>query len=120
MNTYDELKALWKYRLFGYILYEELINSGLFNIQKVIYNENTLNDIKTIVENNEYIIDIREISGYHETGVIKEAHLINFSTFLTNYEKIPKEGNIYVCCRRGLRAIIQCLLPKELDIKIIS
>ena len=117
MDTYDKIKDLGKYRLFGYALYEELINSGLFNIQKVIYNENTLNDIKTIVENNEYIIDIREISEYRETGVIKEAHLINFSTFLTNYEKIPKKGDIYVYCKKGLRAVVAMSFAKRAGYK---
>lgn len=116
-SAIDNFEELGKYKLYGYCLYDEIVNSGLFNLKKVEYDENTKESIQKIIENKGNIIDIREIEEYKETGVIKEAKLIPLSTFLTNYGEIPNEGNVYVYCRRGIRATIGMSFAKRAGFK---
>ena len=90
----------------GYGIYNEINESSSFFIQKIEYNPNTKESIKEIVDNGENIIDIREISEFKETGVIEQAILIPLTTFQTDYIKIPKNGNVYVYCKSGMRAVV--------------
>jgi rhodanese-related sulfurtransferase len=94
------------FNLLGYAIYDELNENTSFNIQQVEYNPNTKESIQEIVDNGENIIDIREISEFRETGVIKEAILIPLTTFLKDYTKIPNVGNVYVFCKSGMRAVV--------------
>lgn len=105
-STIDSFISLNKYELYGYCIYDKVIQTTSFNIQKIEYDPNTYESIKTIVDNNENIIDIREIKEFKETGVIKQAKLIPLSTFQDDYTKIPKEGNVYVFCKTGGRAVV--------------
>ena len=98
--------SLGKYNFIGYCIYEEIIQFASFNIQQIEYDPNTKESITKIVENKGNIIDIREINEFKETGVIKEAHLIPLRTFQDDYGKIPKEGNVYVFCKSGGRAVV--------------
>ena len=41
-----------------------------------------------------------------QTGYIKQAKLLPLSTFLNDYDKIPKNGNVFIFCRSGARSII--------------
>ena len=102
----NQTLSLNLYNIKGYAIYDEVINDISFNPQIVEYNPNTIESIKEIIEKGETIIDIREISEYKETGVIKEATLVPLRSFQMNYSKVPKKGNIYVYCKSGLRAII--------------
>ena len=94
------------FNLLGYAIYDELNENTSFNIQQVEYNPNTKESIQEIVDNGENIIDIREISEFRETGVIKEAILIPLTSFLKDYTKIPNVGNVYVFCKSGMRAVV--------------
>ena len=105
-NSIDALIDLKLYNLLGYGIYNEINESSSFFIQKVEYNPNTKESIKEIVDNGENIIDIREISEFKETGVIEQAILIPLTTFETDYTKIPKNGNVYVFCKSGMRAVV--------------
>ena len=105
-NSIDALIDLKLYNLLGYGIYNEINESSSFFIQKVEYNPNTKESIKEIVDNGENIIDIREISEFKETGVIEQAILIPLTTFQTDYIKIPKNGNVYVFCKSGMRAVV--------------
>ena len=98
--------GLGKYNFIGYCVYDEIIQQASFNIQQIEYDPNTKESITKIVENKGNIIDIREINEFKETGVIKEAHLIPLRTFQDDYEKIPKDGNVYVFCKSGGRAVV--------------
>ena len=104
--TITSFSNLGKFKLYGYCIYDEIIKSASFNIQQIVYDPNTKESITKIVENKGNIIDIREISEYKETGVIKEANLIPLRTFQNDYGKIPKEGNVYVFCKSGGRAVV--------------
>lgn len=105
-QSINSLIELNLYNLLGYAIYDELNENTSFKIQKVEYNPNTNETIHEIVNNSENIIDIREISEFKETGVIKEAILIPLSTFLKDYTKIPNDGNVYVFCKSGMRAVV--------------
>ena len=105
-NSIDALIDLKLYNLLGYGIYNEINESSSFFIQKIEYNPNTKESIKEIVDNGENIIDIREISEFKETGVIEQAILIPLTTFQTDYIKIPKNGNVYVYCKSGMRAVV--------------
>ena len=104
--TLEAFIKLNKYILYGYCLYDDIINSSSFNIQQIQYDPNTFESTSNIINNNENIIDIREIKEYIETGVISIANLIPLSTFFNDYIKIPKEGNVYVFCKSGGRAVV--------------
>ena len=105
-NSIDAIIDLKLYNLLGYGIYNEINESSSFFIQKIEYNPNTKESIKEIVDNGENIIDIREISEFKETGVIEQAILIPLTTFQTDYIKIPKNGNVYVYCKSGMRAVV--------------
>ena len=105
-NSIDALIDLKLYNLLGYGIYNEINENSSFFIQKIEYNPNTKESIKEIVDNGENIIDIREISEFKETGVIEQAILIPLTTFQTDYIKIPKNGNVYVFCKSGMRAVV--------------
>ena len=105
-KSIDALIDLKLYNLLGYGIYNEINENSSFFIQKIEYNPNTKESIKEIVDNGENIIDIREISEFKETGVIEQAILIPLTTFETDYTKIPKNGNVYVFCKSGMRAVV--------------
>ena len=105
-QSINSLIELNLYNLLGYAIYDELNENTSFNIQQVEYNPNTKESIQEIVNNGESIIDIREISEFKETGVIKEAILIPLSNFQKDYNKIPNVGNVYVFCKSGMRAVV--------------
>ena len=104
MKRYNSLK---KYEIYGYCFYDEVIKYPYFNIEKIEYDPNTYESIQNIIKSKGNIIDIREPKEYKETGVIKEAKLIPMSTFMEkNYLNIPTNGNVYVYCYGGTRAVV--------------
>ena len=105
VQTKPEIK-LGKYKLIGYCIYDDIVNSSSFNIQQIVYNPNTYDSIQKIVDDNQNIIDIREVAEYINTGVIQQAKLIPLNTFKNNYVKVPKEGDVYVFCKSGGRAVV--------------
>ena len=116
-NAIDSLIALNTYHLLGYVIYNEIINSSSFSIQEVEYDPNTKESISQIVENNDNIIDIREVSEFKETGVIKEAILIPLTTFQKDFKKIPSEGNVFIFCKSGMRAVVGMTFAKRAGYK---
>ena len=101
----EKTESLGPYHIFGYAIYDEIIKEENFNIQVAEYNENTKEDVEKLVANGEYLLDIREISEYNETGVIKEANLFPLSTFNIDYVNLPKDVDVYVFCKGGGRAL---------------
>ena len=101
----------------GYALYDELIQEASFSIQVAEYNENTKEDVEKLVKNGEYLLDIREVSEYKETGVIENSHLIPLSTFKTEYSKIPDDVDVYVFCKGGGRALLGMSYAKRAGYK---
>ena len=112
-NAINSLIDLKLYNLLGYGIYNEINESSSFFIQKVEYNPNTKQSIEEIVKNGENIIDIREINEFIETGVIEQAKLIPLTIFQTDYTKIPNNGNVYVFCKSGMRAVVGMTYAKR-------
>ena len=115
--TIEAFIKLNKYELYGYCIYEDVIKASSFNIQQIEYDPNTFDSTSKIINNNENIIDIREIKEYIETGVISIANLIPLSTFFNDYTKIPKNGNVYVFCKSGGRAVVGMSFVKRAGYK---
>ena len=60
-NKYETINSfikLGKYKLIGYCIYDDIVNSSSFNIQQIVYNPNTYDSIQKIVDDNQNIIDI--------------------------------------------------------------
>ena len=118
MNNYKpaetKISEIAGYIYEGYSIYDNIIRQGEINIQSAIYNENTKNDVEKLVKDEKYIVDIREIEEYKETGVIKEANLIPLSTFKENYKKLPKNKDIYAFCKSGGRALLAMSYARRL------
>ena len=51
-----------------------------------------------------YIIDVREDEELREMGTIKGAVHIPMMTVPNNLNKIPKDREIYILCRSGIRS----------------
>jgi len=101
------------FNFLGYSLFDEV--SSYFSLEVAEFNENTKKDVEKLVKEGQLIIDIREVYQYKETGVIKEAVLIPFSTFKTDFEKrIPRDRNVYVYCTGGGRALLAMTYAKRL------
>ena len=62
-------------------------------------NVNEIDKIK-----DAYIIDVREDEELRETGTIKGAVHIPMMTVPNNLNKIPKDREIYMLCRSGIRS----------------
>ena len=104
-ESLEKTSSFNSYNVLGFAIYNEIIQNNSLAVEKVEYNSNTKEEIQKIVDNKGIIIDIREIGEFKETGVIKDAILIPLSAFKNDYNKIPKEGDIYVYCKGGVRAI---------------
>ena len=102
----DDFIELFAYKLLGYSIFNEINENNMFELQVVEYNPNLNENIQEIVEKGENIIDIRENNEYIKTGYIKQAQLIPLSNFLTDYNRIPNNGNVFILCKSGTRAII--------------
>ena len=62
-------------------------------------NVNEIDKIK-----DAYIIDVREDEELKETGTIKGAVHIPMMTVSNKLNKIPKDREIYILCRSGIRS----------------
>lgn len=105
-DAIEQTESLGPYNILGYAIYDELIKEYKFEIQVAEYNENTKEDVEKLVENYEYLLDIREKNEYIETGVIEQSNLIPLSTFKTDYVNIPEDVDVYVFCKGGGRALL--------------
>ena len=109
----DSVIELYTYKLLGYSIFSEINENNYFELQTVEYNPNSNNNIQEIVDRGENMIDIREKNEILKTGYIKQAKLIPLSNFLTDYEEIPKNGNVFIFCRSGTRAVIAITFLKR-------
>ena len=106
--TIESLIELYSYayKFIGYALFSEITSKNAFDLQVVEFNPNSNENIQQIIEKNENIIDIREINEFKKTGYVKNSILIPLSNFLTNYNEIPTQGDVYIFCQSGTRSLI--------------
>ncbi len=112
--------SLGNYNILGYSWFEEISEENSFNIQVIKYNINTYEEIEKLVKNTEYILDVREIQEFKETGVINEAELIPLSQFQVGYTKIPQDRKVCVYCKSGMRAVLAMTFAKKIAVNILE
>ena len=69
-------ESLGSYNILGYALYKDIIKDESIEIQVAEYQKNTKKQIKKLIENEKYLLDVREVSECKETGVIEQAKII--------------------------------------------
>lgn len=80
--------------------YAGYVGSNLLNSD---YKQVNVDKVRELVENNEYIIDVREKYEY-EKGHIKGAVNIPLSELRKRTDEIPKDRAVYLHCRSGQRS----------------
>ena len=72
----------------------------------ILYGESKqvhINEVRGLVEDGAYIIDVRESDEY-EAGHLKTAHNIPLSELREHLDEIPKDEPVYVHCRSSQRS----------------
>ena len=106
-DSIKQTEKLRSYNILGYAIYDEIIKTKLFDINIPLYNENTKREVQKLFDKNEYLLDIREVSEFKETGVIEQAHLLPLSELKDKYQEIPEYPlNMYIFCKGGGRSLI--------------
>ena len=91
--------------LVGYSDYESWKEKGN-EVETILYEPSTTENVNKLVKNGEYILDIREVPEFRSVGVVKDAHLSPLSTFGEKYAEVPKDKTIHIMCKSGARAAI--------------
>ena len=94
------------YNVTGYAIYDEIAKYVKKFIQKALYKENTKEFVEKLVKEDKNIIDLREINEIKETGIIEKSKLFPLSTLNRKIKKLPKNGEIYLFCKTGKRALM--------------
>lgn len=106
-NANNELSSLYNLTLLNFNIYGYYyINDWNNKLNKINYEEITIENINKLLLNNEYILDIREIDEIIKTGIINNSHIISLSKLNEKYNSIKTNSNIYILCKSGKRAII--------------
>jgi rhodanese-related sulfurtransferase len=105
------------YKIFGYAIYDEIVKHVSFAIQKALYKENTKESVEKLVKEKKYILDLREAEEYKETGIVENSKLIPLSTLNRKIKKLPKNGEIYLFCKTGGRALMAMSFLKRARVK---
>jgi NADPH-dependent 2,4-dienoyl-CoA reductase/sulfur reductase-like enzyme/rhodanese-related sulfurtransferase len=89
------------------------VGSNLLNKD---YSQVNVDKVRELVENNAYIIDVREKYEY-EDGHIKGAVNIPLSELRKRTNEIPKDKDVYIHCRSGQRSYNAILALQNLGYK---
>lgn len=100
----QEMKRVGYLSIYGYIYYEDWINSE-YKINNITYDTITIENIDNIKKANEIILDVREENEYKETGIIKDSQLVSLSTFTPKMSKVEKNRTVHILCKGGKRAV---------------
>jgi len=93
--------------------YAGYVGSNLLNGD---YRQVNVDKVRELVENNEYIIDVREKFEY-DRGHIKGAHSIPLSELRKRTGEIPKDVPVYLHCRSGQRSYNAALALQNLGFR---
>lgn len=93
--------------------YAGYISSNLLNGD---FKQVNVDKVRDLVENNAYIIDVREVREY-ENGHIKGAKNIPLSQLRERINEIPKDVPVYLHCRTGQRSYNATLALQNLGYK---
>ncbi len=73
------------------------------NVLNGVFRQVKVSDVRGLVENNAYIIDVRE-KGEYARGHIIGSHNIPLSELRSRVNEIPKERPVYLHCRSSQRS----------------
>ncbi len=111
-GTVDDLKDLELCYAPPFSTAKDVVNHAGYiasNLLKKDFKQVNVNKIRELVENNEFILDVREKCEY-DIGHIKGAINIPLSEIRSRIEEIPKDVPVYVHCRTGQRSYYAVLL----------
>lgn len=93
--------------------YAGYVGSNLLNGD---FKQVNVDKVRSLVENNKYIIDVREKYEY-EQGHIKGAVNIPLSELRNRINEIPKDKDVYLHCRSGQRSYNAVIALQNLGFK---
>ena len=85
---------------------KDVVNYGGYiasNILNGDFKQVNVDKVRNLVENKEFIVDVREIREY-ENGHIKGSVNIPLSELRERYNEIPRDKKVYLHCRTGQRS----------------
>ena len=85
---------------------KDVVNMAALVALNILYGESKqvhINEVRGLVEDGAYIIDVREADEY-EAGHLKTAHNIPLSELREHLDEIPKDEPVYVHCRSSQRS----------------
>ena len=90
-----------------------LVASNLIN---GVFKQEHVDKVRELVENNEYIIDVREKHEYNRGHIIGAVN-IPLSELRDRINEIPTDKNVYLHCRSGQRSYNATLVLQHLGFK---
>nr|WP_207729503.1 FAD-dependent oxidoreductase [Clostridium gallinarum] len=105
-GTIEDLKDLELCYAPPYSTAKDVVNYAGYiasNILNGDFKQVNVDKVRELVENNAYIIDVREIREY-ENGHIKGSKNIPLSQLRERIDEIPKDIPVYLHCRTGQRS----------------
>lgn len=105
-GTVEDLKDLELCYAPPYSTAKDVVNYAGYiasNLLNGDFKQVNVDKVRELVENNEYIIDVREIREF-ENGHIKGAKNIPLSQLRERVNEIPKDVPVYLHCRTGQRS----------------
>lgn len=86
------------------------------NLLEGAFKQVYVQDVRALVNNKEFIIDVREVNEY-KAGHIKGAKNIPLSEIRDRLDEIPKDRPVYLHCRSAQRSYNACLALQHLGFK---
>ena len=114
-GTIDDLTSLELCYAPSFSKAKDIVNySGYIaeNLLNGLYKKVDVQDVRGLVENKEYILDVRE-KGEFERGHIIGAINIPLSQIRNRLDEIPKDKDIYVHCKSGQRSYNAIMMLKQ-------
>ncbi len=82
------------------------------NILQGVYKQVHVDEVRELVENDAFIVDIREPEMY-EKGHLKGAINIPFTGYRERLDEIPKDRPVYIHCRTGQNSYNVCVALQQ-------
>ncbi|MBE6053049.1 MAG: pyridine nucleotide-disulfide oxidoreductase [Clostridium sartagoforme] len=118
-GTVEDLKDLELCYAPPYSTAKDVVNYAGYiasNLLNGDFKQVNVDKVRSLVENNAYIVDVREIREY-ENGHIKGAINIPLSQLRERFNEIPKDVPVYLHCRTGQRSYNAALALQNLGYK---
>lgn len=120
-GTIDDLKDLELCYAPPFGTAKDVVNFGGYiatNLLSGSYKQVHFSKMRELVENGEYILDVRERNEY-EDGHIHGAINIPLSEIRDRIDEIPRDKEVFIHCKSGQRSYNACLLLQHLGYKTV-